>query len=81
MKREFYKSVSFKLAVLSVIIISSLITSSFMFNSQIEKLKNQIDYIYFGNYIPVLKLHSIEENYQDLIKCMRKYKVCKEILF
>lgn len=77
MKKEFYKSVSFKLAVLSVIIISSLITSSFMFNSQIEKLKNQIDYIYFGNYIPVLKLHSIEENLQNLIKCMRKYKICK----
>jgi len=76
MKKEFYKSVSFKLAVLSFIILTSLFTSSFMFNSQIDKLKKQIDYIYFGNYIPVLKLHSIEENYNDLIKCMRTYKRC-----
>lgn len=77
MRKEFYKSVSFKLAVLSFIILASLFTSSFMFNSQIEKLKKQIDYIYFGNYIPVLKLHSIEEDYENLIKCMRTYKRCK----
>jgi diguanylate cyclase (GGDEF)-like protein len=81
MKREFYKSVSFKLAVLSVIILTSLITSSFMFYSQIEKLKNQIDYIYFGNYIPVLKLHNIDDNYQALIKCMRTQKVCDRQAF
>jgi len=86
MKKEFYKSVSFKLAVLSIIIIASLITSSFMFNSQIEKLKTQIDYIYFGNYIPVLKLHNIEDKYEDLVKCMKTQKKCnrtpyfKEIL-
>ncbi|RXK07807.1 GGDEF domain-containing protein [Halarcobacter bivalviorum] len=77
MKKEFYKSVSFKLGVLSFIILASLFIASFMFNSQIDKLKKQIDYIYFGNYIPVLKLHTIEENYSDLIKCMRTYKKCE----
>ncbi len=74
MKKEFYKSVSFKLGVLSTIIILSLFISSFMFNSQIDKLKRNIDYIYFGNYVPVLKLYSIEEDYKDLIVCMRTYK-------
>ena len=76
MKKEFYKSVSFKLGVLSVIIIFSLLASSLLFNSQIDKLKDRIDYIYFGNYVPVLKLHNIEENYVDLITCMRTHKKC-----
>lgn len=76
MKKEFYKSVSFKLGILSIIIILSLLASSLLFNSQIDKLKNRIDYIYFGNYVPVLKLHSIEENYVDLITCMKTYKKC-----
>ena len=76
MKKEFYNSVSFKLAILSTIIIFSLVASSLLFNSQIDKLKERIDYIYFGNYVPVLKLHSIEENYEDLITCMRTYKKC-----
>lgn len=76
MNKMFYKSVSFKLGILSIIVIFSLIASSFLFNSQIDKLKDRIDYIYFGNYVPVLKLHNIEENYQDLITCMRTYKKC-----
>ena len=74
--KDFYKSISFKLIALSVIIILSLFISSFMFNSQIDKLKKNIDYIYFGNYVPVLKLYSIEENYKDLIVCMRTHKKC-----
>lgn len=75
-KRDFYKNTSFKLGALTVIIILSLFTSSLMFNSQIDKLKKHIDYIYFGNYVPVLKLYSIEEDYKDLIVCMRTYKKC-----
>jgi diguanylate cyclase (GGDEF)-like protein len=76
MKKEFYKSVSFKLAILSVVILLSLFISSFMFNSQIDKLKKHIDYIYFGNYVPVLKLYTIEESFQDLIACMKTHKKC-----
>lgn len=75
--KEFYKNTTFKLLILSAIILISLLTSSFMFNAQIDKLKKRIDYIYFGNYIPVLKLHTIEDSYDNLIKCMRKYKICK----
>ena len=76
MKKEFYKSLSFKLGVLTAIILISLLTSAFMFNSQIDKLKKRIDYIYFGNYIPVLKLHTLEDLLDNLIICMKKYKKC-----
>ncbi len=81
MKKEFYKSLVFKLSILSIIIIISLLTSSILFNSQIDKLKKNIDKIYFGNYIPVLKLHDIEENFKDLITCMRTYKKCNRETF
>ena len=74
--KKIVKNTKFKLGALSVIILLSLLTSSFIFNSQIDKLKKRIDYIYFGNYIPVLKLHTIEESYTDLIKCMRTFKKC-----
>jgi len=76
MKKEFYKSVSFKLIVLTAIILLSLFTSAFMFNSQIDNMKKRIDYIYFGNYIPVLKLHTLDDLYNNLIVCMKKYKKC-----
>ncbi|WP_321315727.1 GGDEF domain-containing protein [Halarcobacter sp.] len=76
MKKEFYKSLSFKLGVLIVIILLSLFTSAFMFNSQIDKLKKRIDYIYFGNYIPVLKLHTLDDLFSDLIVCMKTHKKC-----
>lgn len=81
MKKEFYKSVGFKLSILTIIILLSLFTSAFMFNSQIDKMKKRIDYIYFGNYIPVLKLHTLDDLYEDLIVCMKKNKKCNKSLF
>lgn len=39
MKNKFFKSVSFKLAILVTIIILTLISASFLFNSQIDKTK------------------------------------------
>lgn len=75
--KNFYKNSSFKLGILSIIVLTSLLISSFMFNSQIEKLKKRIDYIYFGNYIPVLKLHTIEDSLNGLIVCMRTFKKCE----
>jgi len=58
--------------ILPIIIIGSLILSSILFFNQIDKLKKQIDYIYFGTFIPVHKLHSIVNEYD-------KYIVTKEI--
>lgn len=42
-----------------------------MFNSQIDKLKKQIDNIYFGNFVPLISLDLVLENYQTIIKCKR----------
>jgi len=49
-----------------------LISASLIFNSQIDKLKVQIDNIYFGNFIPMLKLQNVVNNYRDLIFCIKK---------
>ena len=72
MKYGFFKSVSFKLLMLLVIIILTLVSASLIFNNQIDKLKNQIDSIYFGNFMPVLKLNTISNDYKDLIICLNK---------
>ncbi|MFA9373745.1 MAG: GGDEF domain-containing protein, partial [Poseidonibacter sp.] len=40
-----------------------------MFNKQIDKLKVQIDNIYFGNFVPVIKLEKILDNYREIIAC------------
>ena len=73
MKYKFFKSISFKLIVLVFIVLISLISSSFLFNTQIDKLKQQIDNIYFGNFIPTIKLDLILDNYKEIIVCTKNY--------
>lgn len=58
---------NYKLLALPIIVLIGLVYISFMFSSEIEKLKNQIDNIYFGNFIPVHKLHIIKSEYKNLI--------------
>lgn len=70
MKYGFFKSVSFKLIMLLLIMILTLVSASFLFNKQIDKLKKQIDIIYFGNFVPVLKLNTVVNSYKDLIICI-----------
>jgi diguanylate cyclase (GGDEF)-like protein len=54
-----------------------LVTASFIFNSQIENLKKQIDKIYFGNFIPVKNLQNISSSYKDMIICLQnKENLC-----
>jgi len=72
MKKGFVNSIGFKLIVLLVVIFTTLISASLIFNSQIDKLKVQIDNIYFGNFIPMLKLQNVVNNYRDLIFCIKK---------
>ena len=72
MKKGFVNSIGFKLIILLVVIFMTLISASFIFNSQIDKLKVQIDNIYFGNFIPMLKLQNVVNNYRDLIFCIKK---------
>ncbi len=71
MKSKFFKSVSFKLTILVTIIIIILISASFLFNSQINKLKKQIDKIYFGDFVPLITLDLILKNYRTIIKCKK----------
>ncbi|MGB5792252.1 hypothetical protein, partial [Poseidonibacter sp.] len=59
----------FKLIVLVSIVLISLFSASLLFNKQIDKLKVQIDNIYFGNFVPVIKLEKILDNYREIIAC------------
>ncbi|ADG93442.1 diguanylate cyclase [Arcobacter nitrofigilis DSM 7299] len=77
MKKRIFDSVSFKLVLLLITIIMMLVTASFIFNSQIENLKKQIDKIYFGNFIPVTNLQNISSSYKDMIICLQnREKLC-----
>uniref|UniRef100_UPI004047BB7F hypothetical protein n=1 Tax=Aliarcobacter sp. TaxID=2321116 RepID=UPI004047BB7F len=72
---KFLKSTTLKLILLVFTVLSTLILSSYLFNNQIDRLKNQIDNIYFGNLIPIVKLQIISDNYQKIISCRKmKYK-------
>ena len=59
--------INYKLFTLPIIVLLSLVYISFLFSSEIERLKSKIDNIYFGNFIPVHKLHIIKEEYNKII--------------
>jgi diguanylate cyclase (GGDEF)-like protein len=40
--------------------------SSYIFNEQIRNLKKQVDNIYFGNFVPIIKLETIQNNFKDI---------------
>ena len=63
MKFQLFKSVTFKLILLVLVVLFALISASLLFNSQIDRLKNQIDNLYFANFVPVVKLENIQDNY------------------
>ena len=56
-----------KLLAAPFIVLISLFYISFLFSSEIDRLKKEIDNIYFGNFIPVHKLHIILEKYNEII--------------
>ena len=70
------KSTTVKLLLLVCTVLSTLILSSFLFNNQIDMLKKQIDNIYFGNLIPIVKLQIIADNYKDIISCRKVKYIC-----
>lgn len=77
MKKRILDSVSFKLVLLLITIIMMLVSASFIFNTQIDNLKKQIDAIYFGNFIPVKNLQTISSDYKDMIICLQNQeKLC-----
>ena len=68
------KSTTVKLLLLVCTVLSTLILSSFLFNNQIDMLKKQIDNIYFGNLIPIVKLQIIADKYKEIESC-KKIKI------
>lgn len=70
---NFLKSTTLKLLMLVCTVLGTLIVSALLFYSQIEQLKKQIDNIYFGNLIPIIKLQIISDNFQEIAAC-RKIK-------
>ena len=73
---NFLKSTTVKLIILVCTVLITLIFSSFLFNTQIDNLKKQVDNIYFGNLIPIVKLQIILDNYQEIISCKTNKHNC-----
>lgn len=72
--------INYKLFALPIIVLIALLYISFMFSSEISKLKKQIDNIYFGNFIPVHKLHIIKEEYKNLINDEANFNISKNVI-
>lgn len=56
-----------KLIILPIIIIVSMIILSFLFSQKIDRLKKEVDLIYFGNFTPVDTLHNIKSKFLTII--------------
>ncbi|MAC83141.1 MAG: GGDEF domain-containing protein [Arcobacter sp.] len=76
MKFKLFKTVTFKLVLLVFVALLALIGTSLLFNSQIDKLKSQIDNLYFGNFVPIVKLNNIKNNYKSIISCRTMKYIC-----
>lgn len=72
--------INYKLFTLPIIVLISLVYISFLFSSEIDRLKSKIDNIYFGNFIPVHKLHIIKEEYNKIILNSKDYTQSKRII-
>ena len=72
--------ITYKLFMLPIMVLISLVYISFLFSSEIDRLKNKIDNIYFGNFIPVHKLHIIKESYNKIIIDQNVYAKNKDII-
>jgi diguanylate cyclase (GGDEF)-like protein len=69
--------INYNLFALPIIVLISLVYISFLFSSEVDRLKKQIDNIYFGNFIPVHKLHIIKEEYRNIINNDKDYILSK----
>jgi len=81
MKNDYVKTLGFKLIVLLTTVILTFFTTIYIFNAQIDKLKIQIDNIFFGNLVPVLKLQEVGKTYKDLIICIQNSKNCNKNIY
>jgi len=72
--------INYKLFTLPLAVLFALVYITFIFSSEIDKLKKKIDSIYFGNFVPVHKLHIIKEEYNKIIINSKSYSASKEII-
>lgn len=72
--------INYKLFTLPIMVLISLVYISFLFSSEIDRLKNKIDNIYFGNFMPVHKLHIIKEEYGKIISNSKSYNTSRKII-
>ncbi|MEA2017746.1 MAG: diguanylate cyclase [Campylobacterota bacterium] len=72
--------INYKLVALPLIVLVALLYISFMFSSEIDRLKKQIDNIYFGNFVPVHKLHIIKEEYKNIINDETNYIRSRDVI-
>ncbi|MBD3840885.1 MAG: GGDEF domain-containing protein [Campylobacterales bacterium] len=56
-----------KLIILPVLLIVAIIALSVLFSQKIDRLKKEVDLIYFGNFTPVHSLHQIKEKYLQIL--------------
>ncbi len=71
---------NFKLLAAPFVVLISLFYMSFLFSSEIDRLKKEIDNIYFGNFVPVHKLHIILEKYNEVLDDHNILKYDKKII-
>jgi diguanylate cyclase (GGDEF)-like protein len=67
-----------RLLTLPIILVLSLLISSILFFNQIDKLKYQIDNLYFGTFIPVNNLHNVVRIYNKAIYSKKLLKSQKK---
>jgi len=72
--------INYKLFMLPIMVLISLVYISFLFSSEIERLKSKIDNIYFGNFIPVHKLHTIKQEYNKIIVNSKSFRKSQKII-
>lgn len=70
------KSTAVKLLLLVCTALLTLILSTFLFNSQIDGLKKQIDILYFANLIPIVKLQIIADKFKEIESCKKVKNDC-----
>ena len=70
----------FKLLSLPFVVLIALMFLSMLFSSKITLLRSTIDNVYYGNFIPVHRLHIIKENYIQLILNRSKAEQNKKII-
>lgn len=74
-------NITYKLMILPIVIIISMVVLSFLFSQKIQILKKEVDLIYFGNFVPVDKLHNIKEKYIHIINTKKVTSSTKKYIF